>query len=330
MPHTIEHIIQKIAALSLPDTIHSELVADITAINKQLIRADFMLQRTLKDKSIMVNLLNESINELQTHQAIIEKVNQEVAAQNNALAKQKQLIEEHSNELSTNLHKLEMSYAELEQFSFIASHDLKSPLRAITSYAQLLQLKYRNQLDSDANTYLNFIVNGSKQMNNVICDLLEYAQTGRGAEFETTNINEIIDVVKFNLKEEITENQAVIQYKELPKVTGSRTGLILLFQNLLGNAIKFRGDAPPIIDIHHRQEKGFLHFSVEDNGVGLEPQYQEKVFQPFQRINQFERPGTGMGLAICKKVVKQHQGDIWYAPRNPNGTSFHFKLLNAG
>lgn len=329
MPHTYEKLLQTIATLSVSESERAALLAEVNVLNKKLVRSDFMLHRTLKDKSIMVNLLNESISELQTHQALVEKVSKEVAEQNLELAKQKQRLEIQSSELAENLHKLEMSYNELEQFSYIASHDLKSPLRSITSYAQLLQLKYNGQLDADANSYLNFIVRGSKQMNAVICDLLEYAHTGREAAFETTNLNEIIDVVKFNLKEEITENQAIIKHDELPQITGSRTGLILLFQNLLGNAIKFRGDQTPIIDIHHHQEKNFSYFSVEDNGVGLESQYQEKVFQPFQRINQIERPGTGMGLAICKKVVKLHQGDIWYAPRNPYGTAFHFKIPNA-
>lgn len=300
---------------------------------KQLIRMDFQMKRTLKDKSIIINLLNKTIEDLRSHQDIIVQANQELSHQkseielkNQELISQKQLVEEQSLQLVKNLQELEMSYNELEQFSYIASHDLKSPLRTIASYAGLLKRRYVEKLDAEAIEFIDYIVNGAGHMNDIIRDLLEFASSGKGLETGMTNLNETLALVKQNLRYEINESGAQINYVALPCLEAHQSGVLQLFQNLVANAIKFRQDnIPPEIQIRANREPAFWHFEVEDNGLGLDESYHSKVFQPFQRVNT-ERPGTGMGLAICKKIVKAHQGEIWYHSRPGVGTVFHFTL----
>ncbi len=291
------------------------------------------MKRILKDKSIIINLLNKTIEEQKRQKDIIERANQElfrqkaeIEAKNIELQQQKQLLEEQSMKMAENLHELEMSYNELEQFSHIASHDLKSPLRSIASYAGLLKRRYGGQLDADADQFIDFIVKGASHMNNIIRDLLEYSSSGKERFFEKTDLNQTLAMVKFNLQEEIEGSQAVLEYASLPEMTVHSSGMLQLFQNLAGNAIKFKSDAAPHIKISCEKQNDAWHFAVSDNGLGMEEEYQEKAFQPFQRVNHLDRPGTGMGLAICKKIVKMHKGDIWYRSQLGAGTTFHFTI----
>lgn len=325
MHQEIEKIWQKLEQIQSIDCADREsLLQRLKRLDKDLTRWDFKLKRTLKDKSIMANVLNATISDLEKSKRDTEKANEE-------LLKQKKLIEAQSQDLKDNLERLEMSYRELEQFSYIASHDLKSPLRTIASFAQLLQRRYAGKLDQEADEFLDFIVSGVFRMSDVIQGLLEYSKVGHESmPFEHVDLNEVLDIVKFNLKEEIEENQAQLIYEDLPAVQGNFTNLVQLFQNLIANSIKFRQpEINPSIKISYREEFPYFRFQLTDNGLGMESEFQDKAFLPFQRLNNREKPGLGMGLAICKKIIQQHKGKIFYQPLPHNGTSFILTLLAA-
>lgn len=307
-----------------PDAKES-LLLSLKKVEKDYARMDFLHRRILKDKSITINILKETVVELQTQKDYVVTVNEQ-------LLQQKALLEEQSEKLTKNLHALQMSYSELELFAYIASHDLKSPLRNIGSYAQLLKRRYHGKLDNDADEFIDFIVNNAQQMNNIISDLLVYSRVDRDKDLAKANFNRLIELVKHNIRDSIIENNAEIECGELPTLWVHRSSIIQLFQNLIENAIKFRSEQTPRIriDAQVRESDGFWQISVTDNGVGLDEMYQEKAFLPFQRINHRDRPGSGMGLAICRKVVRLHGGDIWYSKNQPEqvegGTSFHFTI----
>ncbi|MEK7255647.1 MAG: ATP-binding protein [Bacteroidota bacterium] len=335
--HLVDDYLNLIESLSVSEQEKAQLAAFAKAVDRDALRLDFQMKRIQKDKSIIINLLNKTIEDLRTQKEITEKANRDLVSQkaavetaNQKLKAQNTLVEEQSKKLAENLDALEMSYHELEQFSYIASHDLKSPLRTISSYAGLLKRRYRGKLDADADEFLNFIIKGTNNMNLVIRDLLEYSRAGRERVFEDTDLNETLDLVKFNLHEEILENQAVIEFDPLPKLYVHRSGILQVFQNLVANAIKFRGEASPHISILCRQDSSCWQFTVSDNGLGMDEAYQEKAFLPFQRVNHLDRPGTGMGLAICKKIVRMHHGDIWYQSQMGMGTTFNFTLAQQG
>ncbi len=335
----MDRIIQKLEGVITRDEIPEEeracLLGVIEALKKEKKKSDFKHNRFTKDKSIAVNLLNATIEDMEKKKAIIEERNRQleehkqmIEHKNNVLEIQKNRIKEQHLRLEENLEKLSASYSELEQFTYIASHDLKSPLRTITNFGQLLSRRLGSELDKENKEFLDFMIKGAKQMNTVICDLLEFAHVGNKnnmvSEFE---MEEILDTVKFNLAEPIKKNKTSIICEENPRLTGLKTSLIQLFQNLIGNAIKFRKeDTPPIITISFEKRGEDFYFEFSDNGVGMEEEYQEKAFKPFQRINNLDRPGSGMGLAICKKVVNQHRGEIWFESEKGKGTTFCFTL----
>ena len=290
-------------------------------VEKEYFRLDFLYKRGMKDKSITINLLHRTVEQLQQQNEYIAETNQQ-------LSHQTQLLEEQSQKLSKNLQALQMSYAELEQFAYIASHDLKSPLRNIGSYAQLLKRRYYDKFDANANEFIDFIVNNATQMNMIISDLLEYSRADSQKELVKVDFNKMIEIVKINLREAILSNKAVIEIEHLPTIFGVRSAIIQLLQNLVENAIKYQSNQKPHIIIKAQKEgEEYWRFSLSDNGVGLNEAYQDKAFQPFQRLGSRDRPGSGMGLAICRKVVKLHGGNIWYNSANDNtGTTFHFTI----
>jgi light-regulated signal transduction histidine kinase (bacteriophytochrome) len=218
---------------------------------------------------------------------------------------------------------------QLEQFIYIASHDLRSPLRNIGSYAQLLKKKFSSDLEPEAHEFLEFIVSNAFLMNEIINDLLEYSNLDRQTPNSRVNLNRIMDLVNVNFEDRITEKGLTIEIDELPIIMGKKSPLIKLFSNLTDNALKFSSQsAAPHLQIKcQKYNKQFWLFSFIDNGVGLEEIYQDKVFQPFQKIDTRKLGGSGMGLAICKKVVKLHGGSIWYTPNHQGaGTTFNFTL----
>jgi hypothetical protein len=224
--------------------------------------------------------------------------------------------------------ELERSNRELEEFAYVASHDLQEPLRIISSYLQLLNRRYADQLDEDGQRYIHYTVDAADRMRELIQDLLAYSRVGtQGQPFRLTDFETVLQEVLVNLQLAIEENSAVITYDPLPTVMADASQLRQLFQNLLGNALKFHSDRPPHVHIGSRQETDHWLLWVQDNGIGLDHKYAERVFVIFQRLhNRNEYPGTGIGLAICKKIVERHNGRIWVESQPGQGTTFYFTL----
>jgi PAS domain S-box-containing protein len=227
---------------------------------------------------------------------------------------------------------LARSNAELQKFAYVASHDLQEPLRMITSYLELLERRYKGQLDDKADQFIAYAVDGAARMQALINDLLNYSRVGtRGQNFQPVDCTVALDNALRNLQIAITDNDATITYDSLPQVNADATQLTQLFQNLIGNAIKFRSEDPLRIQISTKLTDGNWLFSVRDNGIGIEAQYAERIFVIFQRLHsRMEYPGTGMGLAICKKIVERHGGTLWVESKPNEGSIFYFTLPEAG
>lgn len=224
--------------------------------------------------------------------------------------------------------ELARSNEELERFAYIASHDLQEPLRNIVSFAQLIQRRYMGQLDEDADVYINFLVDGANRMSQLISDLLEFSRVGiKGRPFQETDCAQVLGMVLRNLDSTIRENGASVIVNDLPVVLADESQLLQLFQNLLANAIKFRSSEPPMVNICCSQEKDYWLFAVSDNGIGIAPDSQERIFQVFQRLHTVDRyAGSGIGLAICKRIVERHNGRIWVTSEEGRGSTFFFTL----
>jgi chemotaxis family two-component system sensor kinase Cph1 len=302
-------------------------MAAIEALEKEIDEKDFIMKRLEKDKSIIVNILQSTIADLEKSKQKIEASNIKLIEHQNELNTQKKIIENKSQKLRDNLKKLEHSYNELEEFTHIASHDLKSPLRSISGFAYLLQKKYKNQIDEAADHYLDFIISSASHMHEVIEALLRYSRVGNKSDhFELVDLNNVLQTTLDNLSIEIDENQAQIESQDLPTVKGDKISLVQLFQNLISNAIKFKSDRPPLIKFDCKKTESVWQFKCTDNGIGIDEIYQDKIFFPFQRLEDQPQSGMGLGLAICKKVITVHNGSIRFE-KNPNGgTIFIFEL----
>jgi PAS domain S-box-containing protein len=225
--------------------------------------------------------------------------------------------------------ELKRSNAELEQFAYVASHDLQEPLRMVSSYTQLLLRRFGERFDGDSREFMGYIVDGAARMKQLIEDLLAYSRVGtRGKEFREVELEEALRRAVSNLRTAIEEAGAAVTWDSLPTVMADDMQLTQLFQNLIGNALKFRSASVPRIHVFCSQQSGGgVHIMVRDNGIGIEAQYFERIFMVFQRLhNKAEYPGTGIGLAICKKVVERHGGRIWVESRPGDGSAFHFTL----
>ncbi|MGE5683052.1 MAG: sensor histidine kinase [Bacillota bacterium] len=226
------------------------------------------------------------------------------------------------------MNELARSNKELEQFAYIASHDLQEPLRMISNFAQLLSRQYKNKLGADADEYINFIINGTRMMQNLVSDLLKFSRISTKAKtFEKTDLNTILETALNNLSINIKETNAQIMKTDLPIVSCDKTQILQLFQNLISNAIKFTKGRTPEIKINCKKEKDDWVFSISDNGVGIEQEYYERIFVIFQRLHtRDEYEGTGIGLAICRKIAEGHNGRIWVRSVPGEGSTFYFTL----
>ena len=241
------------------------------------------------------------------------------------LEKQRKRAEE---ALALRAGELARSNAELEQFAYVASHDLQEPLRMVASFTELLAKRYQDKLDADAREFIAYAVDGATRMQRLIADLLNYSRVGtRGKPLEPVNCDAILERVLVSLKLAINESGAVVRHDPLPTVMGDDLQLGQLFQNLLANAIKFRGETPPVIHVSAEHTGNAWNFSVRDNGIGFAPEYAERIFMIFQRLHsKAEYPGSGIGLAICKKIVERHGGRIGVKSEPGRGANFFFTI----
>jgi light-regulated signal transduction histidine kinase (bacteriophytochrome) len=224
--------------------------------------------------------------------------------------------------------ELQRSNAELEQFAYVASHDLQEPLRKVASFCQLLQRRYAGQLDEKADLYIEYAVDGAKRMQQLINDLLAFSRVGRIVRDQVlVPSSEALDQARANLSVPIQQEQARIESGPLPVVRAEAALLTTVFQNLLGNALKFRGDDDPRISVAAQRDGEFWEFSVTDNGIGVPPEYADRIFVIFQRLHDRQAyPGTGIGLALCRKIIEYHGGRMWLDTGHSPGSRFCFTL----
>lgn len=224
--------------------------------------------------------------------------------------------------------RLASSNAELEQFAYVASHDLQEPLRMVASYTELLGEKYRGELDATADKYIAYAVDGARRMQVLINDLLKFSRIDRHSLAATSvDAAAVLEEALKALEKSIQESGAIVAHEHLPTVTADRTLFLQVFQNLIGNALKFRGEQPPAVSVNAHANGTEWVFSVRDNGIGIDPRYRDRIFLMFQRLHGRDQyPGTGIGLAICKKVVERHGGRIWVESEPGHGSTFYFTL----
>ncbi len=226
------------------------------------------------------------------------------------------------------MEELRRSNAELEQFAYVASHDLQEPLRMVASYTQLLARRYQGRLDEKADRFIGFAVEGATRMQTLINDLLAFSRVGTGDQpAAPTEAEAALAAALANLRASAAAAEARVTHDPLPVVRMVPTHLLQLFQNLVGNALKFRGANAPRVHVSARRDGGRWTFSVRDNGIGIAPEYADRVFVVFQRLHgRAEHPGTGIGLAICRKIVERTGGRIWVEPAEGGGSTFFFTL----
>ena len=242
------------------------------------------------------------------------------------------IILRQADELALLAADLERSNGELKKFAYVASHDLQEPLNQVANYVQLLEMRYKQSLDEDADEFINYVVEGVSLMQILIDDVLAYSKVDmQVGDFQRIEVEKALERALNNLRGRISQTEAVITHSELPVIMADGTQLMQLFQNLISNAIKFRSEKPVEIDIHASRLEDEWLFSVRDNGIGIDPQFSDRIFVIFQRLHaRDEYPGTGMGLAICKKIVECHRGQIWVESQLGEGATFYFTIPVGG
>lgn len=268
----------------------------------------------------------------------LDKINEQLRLAKANLETERAELARAETKLAETIEDLQRSNAELEQFAYVASHDLQEPLRAVAGCVQVLQKRYEGQLDARADQFIHHAVDGAQRMQTLINDLLTFSRVGtKGKPFESTDCNAVLQNALSNLGVALAESEAVLTRDELPEIMADAGQLEQVFQNLIGNAIKFRGPEPPQIHIGCRREPATEDatgefaanwvFSVADKGPGIEPQYFERIFVMFQRLHtRSEYEGTGIGLALCKKIIERHDGKIWVESAPGEGSTFSFSL----
>jgi PAS domain S-box-containing protein len=240
-----------------------------------------------------------------------------------------QRVAARTEELQESNEALSQSNDDLNQFAYAASHDLQEPLRMVSLYSQMLQRKYGHKLDAEADEFISFIVGGAKRMEQLLRDLLTYSQTGSASgegPLAPVDCAEAMRKVVLNLKASVEQNKATITWDALPTLHAHEIRLVQLLQNLVSNAIKYRSEAPPVIHVSAERRGPEWHFAVQDNGIGIDPEYAHEIFRIFRRLHGQDYPGTGIGLAICQRIVERYGGRIWVESARGRGSRFCFTL----
>jgi signal transduction histidine kinase len=277
------------------------------------------------DLSRKNSILKKNRDALEQKNAALE---QEIADRLRAEADVRRLNAELERRVEERTRELSRMNEELRQFAYVASHDLQEPLRTVASYAQLLARRYRGKLDTDADEFIAYMVGGVTRMHTLLNDMLAYSRVTESKDrpLAPANLNSVVKSAMMNLDLTINENHATIEMGELPTVPGDEIQLTQVFQNLIGNAIKYRATTSPQIAISAEEGPDEWTITVSDNGIGIDPQYSERIFGIFKRLHGRELPGTGMGLAICKRIVERHNGRIWVESEVGKGSKFRFTL----
>ena len=329
-------------ALKLQDFI-SRPILNLTATAKSVAERRNYSARVPKTTEDELGLLTDAFNDMLTqiqhrddalqhaHNELEERVTQrttELSQANAAL--QREVGERQCAQAGLQIKAQELAHsnAELEQFAYIASHDLQEPVRMVSSYLQLLEHRCGDKLDGEAREFINFAVDGAARMRTLIKDLLEYSRVGRRKQSVVPiDCREVFETVLRNLQAAKEEAHATVTAGTLPTVAADPIEIMQVFQNLIGNAIKFHGPQPPVIRVEAARQDSYWQFSVRDNGIGIEPEYRDRIFVIFQRLhNRAEYPGNGLGLAICKKIVERYGGRIWVDSQLGQGSTFYFTL----
>jgi light-regulated signal transduction histidine kinase (bacteriophytochrome) len=281
--------------------------------------------------SVFVDLCRKNTILKKNRDALEQKnaeLQQQVAERMRAESDIRRLNAELERRVDERTRELSRMNEELRQFAYVASHDLQEPLRTVASYAQLLARRYRGKLDQDADEFIEYMVGGVTRMHTLLNDMLAYSRVteSRDRPLAPANLNTVVQSALMNLQLTISENEAEITSEELPTVQGDEIQLTQVFQNLIGNAIKYKSDEPPRISITAQELSEAWTISVADNGIGVDPQYGERIFGIFKRLHGRELPGTGMGLAICKRIIERHNGRIWVESEPGKGSKFCFTL----
>lgn len=280
----------------------------------------------------LTTAFNQMLSQIQLQDAAVRQAKDQLESrvQERTRALQSEVTERKRAEesLAEQAKELARSNAELEQFAYVASHDLQEPLRMVANFTQLLARRYKDQLDNEAQEFIQFAVDGAQRMQTLINDLLEYSRVRRkGKPFADVDCNRTLNHVLINLSDTIETAGARVTAEPLPHLQADSGQLIQLLQNLISNAIKFRGSEPPRVHVSATQDHDFWLFRVRDNGIGIEPDHFDRIFVIFQRLHTFtEYPGTGIGLAICKRIVERHNGRIWVESSPGHGSTFCFTI----
>lgn len=269
---------------------------------------------------------------LKRNRDALEQKNQElqleIAERMRAEADVRRLNGELERRVEERTQELSRMNEELRQFAYVASHDLQEPLRTVASYAQLLARRYSGKLDKDADEFIQYMVGGVTRMHTLLNDMLAYSRVTESKDrpLSAANLDSVVQSAMMNLSLTIRENHAEIRKDPLPTVQGDEIQLTQVFQNLIGNAIKYKSAETPIIQISSEEKDDEWIITVADNGIGIDPQYADRIFGIFKRLHGRELPGTGMGLAICKRIIERHNGRIWVESEPGKGSRFSFSL----
>jgi signal transduction histidine kinase/heme-degrading monooxygenase HmoA len=267
-------------------------------------------------------------------QAELLQLNNELSVMSREHARKSRMLERSSRELERELlqrqrlmQELERSNEDLLHFAHIASHDLLEPLRTVAGFAQLLRYRYSSQLDGDAQDFINYIVTGTRRLHRLINDLLTYSRAGQpSSEVELVELNGLVEEIKLLLSRAIEENQVTFEVSDLPAIFANRSQMFQLLENLISNAIRFRGTPPPAVRIGSSSDEKLHTIWVQDNGIGIEEEYRTLIFEPFQRLHNQLTSGSGIGLALCRRIVERHGGRIWVESEFGRGSKFLFTI----